>query len=487
MKSTKSLNLSKETIISVGARITLLLSGFIGIVYFARTVPPENLGTYFFIIAFSQIIQQVIEGLGKAIKKRISEEGVDPEGYFGLGLFSNLIFVLFLLALVSVAYFVGLEQSIGIPFEYIYWMVGIIATSGLFVLTSQVYAGIGYPGLSMWMNTIRNIGRVTIQIVLVANGFGIAGLFAGFVISNVIMAVTVSIISGIWPHLPSKRTIKRTASFARWSIPNVLFQRFYSRADVLLIGILVGGTAVSYYEVALKLTTPAIFIPVSLGNVLLVKTSGLSSINEDARSGLRRSIGYAGLLSIPIFFGSLVVGQELLVVAYGQNYASALPVLIGLGLFQVVNTYRIPFARFFDGIDKPRLNTGVNLVTISIHLLLAFYLGTRYALLGIVAATIVAEVIRITLYLYFCNKIYNDIFIDKMVAHQIISGTVMSGVVYILAKLNYLEPNLFALLSLIAIGGAIYVTVLSTINENIEENAREVVSFLRGAFVSVFN
>ena len=474
MKSTQLLSLSRETIISITARVTLLLSGFIGIVYFARNVPPGELGTYFFVIALSQIIQQFTEGLSKAIKKRVSEVDVEPAGYFGFGLLSHFVFLLIIVILLGAVSIAGLYTTIDFPFYYLYWMVGIIATSGIFVLTSQVYAGIGYPGLSMWANTVRNIGRVVIQIVLVANGFGVVGLFSGFIISNTLLAVIVSVISGIWPHLPSKRTIKRTVSFAKWSIPNVLFQRFYGRVDVILIGILAGSVAVSYYETALKLTTPAIFISVSLGNVLVVKTSGLSSVNKDAKNELQRSINYAGLLSIPIFFGSLVIGQELLVVTYGQTYADAWPALIGLGLFQMVNTYRIPFARFFDGIDRPYLNTGVNTVTIFAHLLLAIYLGVEYGLIGIVAATVVAEVIRVVLYILVYSRIYSGMFINQTVGHQFVSGIIMVIIIYIIGESGYLEMKLPTVVSLILAGAVIYASTLYAFNGVVKKNIDEV-------------
>jgi len=474
MKSTQSLSLSRETIISILARVTLLLAGFIGIIYFARNLPPGELGTYFFVVALSQIIQQFTEGLSKAIKKRVSEVNVNPREYFGFGLLSHFTYSVLILIVATVVHLSGVYNVVNFPFYYSYWMVGIIATSGLFVLTSQLYAGIGYPGLSMWTNTIRNIGRVVIQILFVAKGFGVVGLFSGFIISNIVMAAIISFTLDIWPRLPTKKTINRTVSFAKWSIPNVFFQRFYSRVDVLLIGVLVGGVAVSQYETALKLTTPAIFISVSLGNVLVVKTSGLSSINEDAKNELQRSIGYAGLLSIPMFFGTLVVGQELLTVTYGPAYEEAWPVLIGLGLFQVVNTYRIPFARFFDGIDRPRLNTKVNVITIIIHLVLAIYLGMDFGLIGIVIATIIAETLRVSLYLFISYRKYSHVFINEMVIHQVFSGVAMFFVLNAIKR--RLQLDLLLLITFILGGGVIYFTLLVLSNDEVRRSSREVVN-----------
>lgn len=462
-KRTDTLSMSREALIAIVAKLVLAVTGFAGVVIFARVLGVDGIGKYYALLAAANLAAQIPSGFNGAIKKRVSEIDTLVSEYFGLGVLFNAGFSLLLTVAVVVAYPL-LEEYLG-PLVFGLGMVAVTASLGFFALANRMYSGTGHPGASFWTDTIRSVLTLGGQVALLAMGWSVLGLLIGFVAGTVVTTVLVYLVVRIRPTIPSRKTVLRTYEFARWNIPNGLLQNMYSRLDVLLLYVIVGSTSVGLYEPALRLTIPATFITASIGDTLMIKASGLDSIDQDVLFDLRNAISYTSLLALPIFFGALAMPTELMAVIYGPEFADGAWALVGLALFQVFNTFCGPFADVVNGIDRPDVQFRVKFIILLVHAPLAVLLGLEYGLLGVIAATIFSEVVRTGLYLFAGYSLFGELLVTRPVAEQLVSGVIMFAVVSGVVDLVSIS-GWTILVVVVGIGAAAYFAVLATISSH---------------------
>lgn len=462
-KNTAELSMNREALIGILAKFVLAVTGFAGVVIFARVLGVDGIGKYYALLAAANLAAQIPSGFNGAIKKRVSEVDTPVREYFSLGMLFNGGFTLLLAVGVLVAYPV-LEPYLG-PLVFGGAMVAATTSLGFFALVNRVYSGTGHPGASFWTDTIRSVLTLGGQVAMLLLGWSVLGLLVGFIAGTVVTTVLVYLIIRVRPTVPSPKTVRRTYEFARWNVPNGLLQNMYSRLDVLLLYAIVGSTSVGLYEPALRLTIPATFVAASIGDTLIVKASGLHSLDQEVISEVKNAVSYTSLLALPIFFGALAMPVELMTVAYGPAFADGAWALVGLALFQVFNTFCDPFADVINGIDRPDVQFRVKFVILLVHAPLAVLLGLEYGLLGVIVATIVSEVVRAGLYLTAGHVLFGEVILTRPLGEQVVSGVVMFGAVSWLSGVVSITGWL-SLLAVVGAGAIVYFSVLFAVSSH---------------------
>ena len=470
-KDTTSLSLGRETAFAMAAKLLLAVVGFAGVVVFARVLGVDGIGKYYFLLAVAKLTVQVPGGVSNAIKKRVSEVDVDAGEYFGLGLATVVVFTLVVLAAAVVGYPL-LREQIG-PFAFALGAVGIVGSVGLFSLSNRLYAGIGNPGASFWADSVRSVFTLAFQVAFLLVGLRVLGLMYGLVLATLLTAAGVAVAANVRPRVPTRETLSSTWAFARWSVPNSLTQNLYMRLDVLILGVVVGNSAVGLYEPALRLTVPAGFIAISISDSLTVKASGLTSIDEGVGDDLLNSLSYTALLAIPILFGALAMPDALMGIVFGAEYTAGATALVLLAVFQLFNTYRMPFDNVVDGMDRPDIRFRVSLFTLAINAPLAVLLGLEFGLLGVVVATIVAEAARTITYLFVAYRLFDRVMLPRTLLEQFAAGALMFGVVSAITEAVAVDGP-FVLAGVVGAGGVTYFAALVALSSHFRLTVRSV-------------
>jgi O-antigen/teichoic acid export membrane protein len=472
-RKTADLSLGRESAVAFAAKLALTAVGFLGFVFFGKTLGPTGIGLYYFVLATAKFTVQGVGGVSNAIKKRVAEAQTDVGPYFGLGLllvvgFTGLLFAgIYALEGVIVARF-G-------PVRYAYGGAAIVGSLGLFSLTNRVYAGVGRPGASFWVDTLRSVLTLGGQVALLTLGFGAMGLIGGLVGATVVCGVLAGVLVGVRPRLPTRAVVGRTVEFARWSVPNALVGNLYGRIDVIILGVVVGSTVVGFYEAALRVTMPATLIAIGIGDSLVVKASGLSSLGEDVERDLRNAMSYAGVIALPLFAGALALPPEsLLVYLLREDFGPAWPAVVGLALFQVFNVYGKPFGSVLNGMDRPDIQFRVSLLTVAVHLPLVVAFVHWYGLIGVVVATVIAEAVRLATYQVVARSVFGRVVLTRPMAEQAASAAVMFVVVKTAATVVVPVAGWVELAGLLALGGGTYFGLLLAVSGHFRTTLRSV-------------
>jgi O-antigen/teichoic acid export membrane protein len=266
---------------------------------------------------------------------------------------------------------------------------------------------------------------------------------------------------------PTKDEIHSVWEFARWSIPQSLLGRVYSRLDILLLGFILGPTPVGWYEVAWKVVLPSGIISQVASDGLMtsvaVEGTGGKEINEKFTNRIRQTLDAGSFLAIPAFFGSLVIGKPLLTEVFGVAYESATPFLVGLAVFQVIVTQTTPLIQTLNGIDKVRVTVPITAVTLAINALLGFALITTIGPVGVVVATIIAQVVQYILSLVALMRTVGTFLpITRLHIVEIIAGLSMAIVLYLIPV--QIEGNIIVASSVV-LGSFIYFSIILSLSK----------------------
>lgn len=445
--------------------------GFVVTVYLANELGDELLGKYF--LAASVLVWLKVlggQGIQMATRKRISE-GTDAAGFFGAGLSIQAIAFCVLAA--------GILAFRGQVNEYVRTDVAPILVVLLFtgLLVWQVRAaleGSHRVDLSSVLGPLDRTLRGVAQIGLVFVGFGtVWWLLSGFAAAELVTGVVGLAVLGLRPRLPTREQVASMVDYAKYSWFSGLESRAFASMDTLVLAIplfAISSGQIGVYEVAWNLASILAVFGASVSTTLFPAISTLSSADADGIEGLiDDSIAFSGLFVVPGLVGCIVVGGRVLAI-YGAEFARGYWVLVVLVVGRLLYVYESQFTNVLAAIDKPDIAFRVNVVFIATNLVLNLVLVFAFGWIGAAVATATSAAIGLVLSYYFLKRFVTVPIPARELANQAVAAVVMGGTV-ILAR-EFAGPGRVWTVLLVAVGGAVYFTVLTGLSRRFRATVR---------------
>jgi O-antigen/teichoic acid export membrane protein len=226
-------------------------------------------------------------------------------------------------------------------------------------------------------------------------GFELTGVFAGYLISFVVVTVV-----GLWYlftelriHVPTRNEIRSIAtelfSYGGTQLIGGLSALLLYKTDILLVRYFKDSTAAALYNAAIVPAEYVWFVPAVMQMAFLQRTASLwtdreiEAINDQIRMGIK----YA-LLSLTLFgVGLYALAAPFLELYFGPAYLPArlpLQILIVGTFFFGISRVMNPVFQATGWIKYTEFNT---VVVLAVNVLLNFLLIPRYGILGAAVAT----------------------------------------------------------------------------------------------------
>ena len=459
MSQLSNLRIGREAVSGLIARLTQALVGFGGTIIFARYLDPAGYGGIVFFMTVGTLVDQPINGWSMAVKKRVSEAIDRVDEAVGTQLMFNVLWVC-ILAVGAFTFGEQLTASTGIQYAPILLVLYVLAGTTLDTLY-KILQGIGKIGLSYWVETVRRSFSFVVRVGLMFV-FGAVGIIYASILVPGIFIPAVIYLAGAHPRLPNVNRLREYVNFGQYSIPAAIFGTVAKRIDILLLGIVLSSEAVGYYEIAWQLTLPGIFIAYTAGSGLMSKVSNIG--HENATGVIKDTVAFTSVLTIPILFGSPVIGRELVVTLFGAEYLPAVQLIVGLALYRVVRSQSDPLESTVYGLNRPDSVLKISIVTILTNVLLGAVLVIKIGILGVVLATIVSEVVRyVAVIVVLRNELGTAMFFSRPLFDQLVAGTLMFGGVSAVNAVLDVAPWL-AIVIIVGSGAVFYAGVLTLIS-----------------------
>lgn len=455
------------------AKFIQAVLGFVGTIIFARVLGPTDFGGYYLLLSIVDMANRPIAGVSNATQKRYAESDTFRREILGVQTGFNVAYIALLSAIAALLHealrsYTGLDDSAVL-------LVILLLSLGFFSSVQPFLAAIGQIGTQTWIDTLRSILTLGLQLLFVLAGLAAAGMVFGLALATFLMLpLTYRYLRNL-PTWPSPETVQSVWSFARFSVPSTFVSKAYDRFDILLLGFLASPAVAGQYEVAYKLTVPAMFVAGLASSGMLAKVSDLVSRGQAVGQDLENALAFSSIFAIPIFFGALAMPRSIVVTAYGAAYRDAAWLLVGLALFRVLQTQVAILSGFTQAIDRPDVSLRVSIVALVVNVSLGIALFQEMGALGIVLATVVAEVLRYATFRRFVGGETATSGLPRALFHQIAAGLVMFGVVEI--SNEFIPVRSWVTLSvLIGAGAIVYFVVLTVLSTHFRVTIKSVLA-----------
>jgi O-antigen/teichoic acid export membrane protein len=458
------MRLAKTSILYFIADVGTSIIGFLATLYFARVLGAGPLGQYFLVVALLGWLSIPSSGIASAVNKRVSE-GQSDRSVLSAGMLLSLGYAVLVVAVAVVGgryinAYVGTEISL--------FVAGLFVAKVLFETTFEGLKGQKKVAKAGFLRTGDRLLRAAGQIALIHLGYTVVGLVSGHALALFVAAAFGLVIYGGRPTLPDQQTVRNVVDYGRYSWLGDMKTQAISWMDILVLGFFVTSNLVGIYEVSWRLASVLILVSNAVEHTLFPEISDIATDSDydEVRELLSEALFYAGLFTIPGFFGTIVLGPELLRI-YGAEFVRGAPVLLALILARTINVYEMQLLSVINAIDRPDIAFRINFVFVVLNMTLNAILVYMYGWYGAAVATILSSLAILMLsYRAVVQLIGRPDIPLAGISQELLSAAVMAVTIVIVDRVFPVQ-NMYLTVSLVGFGAAVYGLVLYTISSRI--------------------
>ena len=444
-----------------GTKLVVQLTSWAATLFVARIIAPSDYG----IVAAAGVSVELIVlvtdmGLAQGLIQKAQTSTQEEDGVFYVSLALGIAgYLLLYLAAPMIAGFYRMPvlsellRLIGLGI-----VLGSLKTVPLAIAMRRMnfrYRSLVEMGASLAM---------TLTVVALAlTGFGVWSLAWGPVVLHAVMAVGFLPLLGRWPKpVFSIGDVMTTIGFGIKFMGSTLLYYGWSRADVMVIGKMLGERLLGYYSMAFQLAVlPLDKIATIFNQVMFPALSRLQEDRLESSALFLQMHRYLLLISFPLLFGLAVVAEEAILLLLTAKWLPIVPLFRALCLVSSLRLSATLMPPVLYARGKPELVLRYNALAL-LGLPVAFLLGARFGLGGVIGAWLLAYPL---LYVYLGRQCLQEL---KLGWHDlawsalpaVLAAAVMVGAVPVFRQLVADAGPWWRLAGSIAVGAAAYLGVL---------------------------
>lgn len=175
---------------------------------------------------------------------------------------------------------------------------------------------------------------------------------------------------------------------------------------IIILGMFRSASEVGYYCIAVKLASLATVILQAVNAMIGPKFSELFHSNkiEDLFHVAKKSSKLIFILTAPIVVGLLVLGKQILIVAFGKEYAIVYPALVILLFGQFVNSISGATGLFMNMTGNQNVLKNIMIMSAGINIIINLALSPYYGIIGASLASMSSIIFWNITTLIYLNK-----------------------------------------------------------------------------------
>lgn len=370
----------------------------------ARLLTPGDFG----VVAISSVFIGVVIlfqdlGMGAAI---IQRQNIDDD-YLSTSFFVSILAGIALALILAAAspFIAGFYNEAVLRDILLVSSLGFVLSPFTSIHTSILSKRLEFKKLSL-LNLANHALSGLISVVLALSGYGVWSMVLGKIISQPLL---IPVVWSIVKWRPKPRIVKKCFTDLFGFSSNLLgfnIMNFFARnLDNLIIGKYLGAQALGYYSVAYNLMLkPLQLISWSMGKVLFPVFSSIQGDRERTRAVYLKVVRSISLVTFPMMTGLFMVSEEFILTVYGPRWEPAilpLKLLCIVGAMQSIGTTG---GIIFNSQGRPDLTLKLGFFS-SILIVVAFMIGIKWGLLGLIIAYISVSIPVFILGQYVANNL----------------------------------------------------------------------------------
>jgi O-antigen/teichoic acid export membrane protein len=369
--------------------LALILQKIISFTYFiiiARALGPEDLGKYYFAIAFTTIFAIFTDvGLSNVLTREVAKTEEKAKELLG-NILSIKIFLIFFssLAVIILVNLLGYGELT----KQLVYLAAICMVLDSFTATFFAVSR-GFHNLFF-----ESVGSVFFQLIVLSSGvlilklgYGLRWLISALVLASIFYFLYSAVL--LWTKwkialMPkfSKGLIKLIISITIPFSLFAVFQRVYTYLDSVLLSSLAGDKYVGIYQVAFKIIFALQFLPMAFIASLYPALSAYWMKNrEQLGITFERAMNYLIIISLPIAAGIIVIADKAVFLFKSGFGESVLPLKISMLALPFI-FLMFPVGALLNACDRQKTNTYIMGAGLALSVIMNLILIPRFQAVG---------------------------------------------------------------------------------------------------------
>ena len=486
------MNTSREIIrgsawVSLGYIATLAI-GFATNIILARMLDKDNWGifsTMMAVVSFLSVLADL--GLNYSIVQRGSSVAGGPVKGIRDKLSTPFTYKLLLILAISGLIFVS-SQSLADLF-HIQDGKKYFEVSAVFFLVYNIFVTIDtvFSSLKMLKEaTITSLAqfafRLVLSYVLVVIGLGVEGAVLGY-----ITAVAISVlIQGIWVRkyisitYDSKEDVKEMFLYGFYFGLGSLATIIAVWTDSIIIGLMMGTTAVGIYRIALSMTTAVsgmlgilvskVFFP----SLSMSESQGLNSIEH-----LNKILKYASFFAFPAMIGLALTASGIVNIFYTSQYSDSILPMAILSYICFDTLFTGILVSYLGAKKETRTIASSSAISTVANVILNVIMIPSFGLVGAAIASVVSRIGNAFALIFWSKSELREKLVLSNFTTPLFGSFIMGAILFLISP--YLNPSasVLSLFVFTGIGMAVYAVAEQLLGFDVILFARKII----GAFL----
>ncbi len=228
--------------------------------------------------------------------------------------------------------------------------------------------------------------------------------------------------------------------------------------DTVLLGFMVGTSAVSWYNAAYRPITALLAMPVTYFLGLFPALSRTYAEGQDAfREIVTRSLRLVSIFAAPVGVGGLFLAKPMILLLFGSAYANSIPTLQILAWSAALVIMRGTFRQGLNAAGRQAVDVRCASLAVGLNVILNILLIPHYGIIGAATATVITDFIWLALLLFSFSRYVMPVNLLPFLWQPAVAAGVMS-VCFLATEPLFWPVRAFA-------GGVVYFGVLFLLGE----------------------
>ena len=320
-----------------------------------------------------------------------------------------------------------------------------------------------------------------VTLWLALKGWGVWSLVWGSMTIIIIRTVGLNVVSP-YLHIPifSIKGMAQTITFGGYVTTSRILWFFYTKADIFIIGRLLGKEMLGFYSVAMNLASlPMEKVSGIINRVAFPAFSSIQNDSQKAASHFLKSVRIMSFLAFPVLWGISSIAPELVAILLGDKWNLAVVPFQLLSLvipIRMISGFMSPATM---GLGRPDIDF-FNLLFASVVMPIGIIIGIHWGLLGVSLAWVILYPL---VFLRFLSRVVRVLEIRTLdVLKAMVRPVLLAFVMYVtiigIKMLFGTDVKSIGHLALLIIGGSmVYIGLIISFNR---DGFREVLGLMRG-------
>jgi O-antigen/teichoic acid export membrane protein len=369
----------------------------------------------------------------------------------------------------------------------------VILTGGILNVATAAFTGMERMHLNNIVLIVQSVVKTALILGLVVLGLGTVGAVTGYVAATLVAGVVgLFIMYSMYRSLPKPEDgklslIENIKIQLKYGMPisiGSILTGFLTQFYIYIIAIFVANDAlIGNYSVAQNFVVLISFFATPVTTMLLPAFSKLDYQKDKntLKNVFQYSVKYAALIVVPVSALVMVLAEPAIGTIYGNRYLDAplFLALLSLGyLYAALGN--LSTGNLINSQGDTKFNLKMSILTVIIGFPLSTLLISQFAVIGLIATTLIVGIPPLIVSLIFIKRRYG-VSVDWLSSAKILFSSVIAGAVTYLALpllplSNPIELVLGCIIFVVVFIVAAVVT--RTIDKSDIDNVREIISGL---------